>query len=192
LFFLHHREGNVDFLRDANARRTTMLLASLSGVGALIAACVAMSIPKFWLGMSIAFIILSMGVIILATRNRSIRYRAGGIIALGIVAAFNKGLSGGGYGPLVTSGQVVSGLPARNAVAITSVAESVTCLVALAAYLALGSAIAWDLIIPLVSGAILSVPMATFTVRRFSETSLRSVVGIATLMLGLFALIKLV
>jgi uncharacterized membrane protein YfcA len=53
------------------------------------------------------------------------------------VAAFNKGLSGGGYGPLVTAGQVVSGLPPKHAVAISSVAESFTCVVGLAAYLAL-------------------------------------------------------
>jgi len=38
------------------------------------------------------------------------------------------GLSGGGYGPLVTSGQVIFGVPAKSAVAITSLAEGITCL----------------------------------------------------------------
>lgn len=188
---LHHRDGNVDFLKDAHARRTAMLLGSLSCVGAVLAVWMAVSISKFWLGLFITLIILAMGVIILLTRNRKIPYRAGGIMAVGAVAAFNKGLSGGGYGPLVTAGQMVAGLPAKHAVAITSVAESLTCLIGLLAYLALGKRIAWELAVPLAVGALLSVPMATLTVRRASEASLRGVVGVVTLILGAVALIKL-
>jgi uncharacterized membrane protein YfcA len=188
---LHQRDGNVDFLRDARARKTTLLLGSLSGVGALLAVWLAVSISRFWLGLLIAAIILAMGVIILLTRNRRVAYRAGGIVAVGAVAAFNKGLSGGGYGPLVTAGQVVSGLPAKHAVAVTSVAESLTCLIGVLGYLALGRSIAWELAFPLALGALLSVPMATLTVSRTSETTLRGAVGVVTLILGAVALIKL-
>ena len=188
---LHQRDGNVDFLHDARARKTTLLLGSLSGVGALLAVWVAVSISRFWLGLFIAGIILAMGVIILLTRNRRVKYRSGGIVAVGAVAAFNKGLSGGGYGPLVTAGQVVSGLPAKHAVAVTSVAESLTCLIGVLGYLALGRSIAWELAMPLALGALLSVPMATLTVSRTSEATLRCVVGVVTLVLGAVALIKL-
>lgn len=188
---LHQRDGNVDFLRDAQARRTTTLLALLSGVGALMAVWVAVSISKFWLGIFITGIVLAMGMIVLATRNRQIPFRAGGIVAVGAVAAFNKGLSGGGYGPLVTSGQVVSGLPAKSAVAVTSVAESLTCLIGVLGYLAAGKSIAWSLALPLTLGALLSVPMATLTVRRVSESAMRGLVGITTLLLGCVALAKL-
>ncbi|OYY92829.1 MAG: hypothetical protein B7Y41_14495 [Hydrogenophilales bacterium 28-61-23] len=188
---LHQRDGNVDFLRDPRARKTTLLLGSLSGVGALLAVWLAISISKFWLGLFITAIILAMGVIILLTRNRQIPYRAGGIVAIGAIAAFNKGLSGGGYGPLVTAGQVVSGLPAKHAVAVTSVAESLTCLIGVLGYLAMGQSIAWELAMPLALGALLSVPMATLTVSRTSEASLRGVVGVVTLVLGVVALLKL-
>jgi hypothetical protein len=188
---LHQRDGNVDFVRDARARKTTLLLTSLSGVGALLAVWVAVSISKFWLGLFISAIILSMGLVILLTRNRQIPYRASGIVAVGAVAAFNKGLSGGGYGPLVTAGQVVSGLPAKHAVAVTSVAESLTCLIGVLGYLAMGQTIAWELAGPLALGALFSVPMATLTVSRTSETALRGVVGIVTLILGVVALLRL-
>lgn len=189
---LHQRDGNVDFLRDRHARRTVILLTSLSGAGALLAVWLAVSISKFWLGMFITAIVLAMGVVILLTRKRQIPYHAGGIAAVGAIAAFNKGLSGGGYGPLVTAGQVVSGLPAKHAVAVTSVAESLTCLIGVVAYLAAGKSIAWELAIPLALGAMLSVPMATLTVRRTSEATLRGVVGWVTLLLGGVALLKLI
>lgn len=188
---LHQHDGNVDFLTDRRARRTTLLLAALSGVGALGAVWLAVSISKFWLGLFITAIILAMGVVILLTRKRQIPYHAAGIVAVGAVAAFNKGLSGGGYGPLVTAGQVVSGLPAKHAVAVTSVAESLTCLIGLLGYLAVGKSIAWGLALPLMLGALLSVPMATVTVSRAKEATLRGVVGIVTLMLGAVAVIKL-
>jgi len=188
---LHQRDGNVDFLHDARARKTTLLLGSLSGIGALLAVWVAISISKFWLGLIITTIILAMGMIILLTRNRQVPYRAGGIVAVGAIAAFNKGLSGGGYGPLVTAGQVVSGLPAKHAVAVTSVAESLTCLIGVLGYLAMGKSIAWELAMPLALGALLSVPMATLTVSRTSEASLRGIVGVVTLILGVVTLMKL-
>ncbi len=187
---LHQRDGNVDFLRDARARRTALLLTALSIVGTLIAVGFALSISKFWLTVFITAIILAMGVLILATRQRQFTYRPVSIVAVGALAAFNKGLSGGGYGPLVTAGQMVSGLPAKHAVAIASVTESLTCAIGLAAYLAAGQPIHWGLAVPLALGALLSVPMATVTVRRMQESALRTLVGLATLALGLVALAK--
>ena len=185
---LHQRDGNVNFLRDARARRTALLLVGLSTVGAIAAAVLAVKVSKGTLTLFIATIIIAMGVVILVTLKRPFRYRPAGIVAIGAVAAFNKGLSGGGYGPLVTSGQVVSGLPSKHAIAITSVAESFTCVVGLAAYLALGRQINWGLTIPLVTGALLSVPIATLTVRRLPETGLRLIVGLVTLALGALSL----
>jgi hypothetical protein len=185
---LHQRDGNVNFLRDARARRTALLLIGLSTAGAIAAAVLAVKISKGTLTLFIATIIIAMGVVILLTLKRPFRYRPAGIVAIGAVAAFNKGLSGGGYGPLVTSGQVVSGLPSKHAIAITSVAESFTCVVGLAAYLALGRQIHWGLTIPLVAGALLSVPIATLTVRRLPERGLRLIVGLVTLTLGALSL----
>jgi uncharacterized membrane protein YfcA len=188
---MHHRDGNVDLIRDKRARTTVLLLSALSVLGATAAVTLALTISKFWLTLIIAIIILSIGVVILSTIRRQLRYRRGHIIAVGAVAAFNKGLSGGGYGPLVTAGQVVSGLPAKHAVAITSLAESLTCIVGLAAYLLLYSRLDLTLAAPLTLGALLSVPMATLTVRRIPENTMRASVGVVTCLLGVFALLKL-
>jgi uncharacterized membrane protein YfcA len=188
---MHHRDGNVDFIRDAAARRTVLLLTALSAVGALAAVALAVQVSKFWLGIFITGIVIAMGMVILATRRRQLRYHAGAIVAVGAVAAFNKGLSGGGYGPLVTAGQVVSGLPAKPAVAVTSVAEAATCLVGVLGYLAAGKTIAWNLAVPLTTGALLSVPLATVTIRHLPEHVVRGLVGAVTLALGTLALFKL-
>lgn len=188
---MHHRDGNVDLRHDPAARRTFGLLGLLSAVGAIVAVMLAVKISAQWFSLLIVVIVLSMGLITLLTARRQIRYRRGGILTIGLVAAFNKGLSGGGYGPLVTSGQVVSGVPARQAVAITSMAEALTCAVGLAAYLYFKSGIDWALTLPLVAGALLSVPLATATVRHLPEASIRRGVGLFTLILGAILLGRL-
>lgn len=189
---LHHRDGNVDLLGDRRVRSTTLLLTLLSAAGAIAAATLAISIPRFWFSLAIVTIVLAMGVITLATLRRRIPYRQGNVIAVGLVAAFNKGLSGGGYGPLVTAGQVVSGVPAKHAVAITSVAEAFTCLMGLGAYLVLTGELDWSLTVPLAGGALLSVPVATITVKRLPDSVIRGAVGVLTIALGLLSLLKLV
>lgn len=188
---LHQRDGNIDLPNDPRARRTLVLLAALSSVGAIGAVVLAVRLPGPWFGYAIVTIVLTMGVVTLTTARRRIRYRAGGILAIGLIAAFNKGLSGGGYGPLVTSGQVVSGVPARQAVVITSLAEAFTCLIGLVGYAAVKGLPDSALTLPLAAGALLSVPWATVTVRHLPENAIRAAVGVLTLVLGLISLVKL-
>jgi len=189
--FFHHRDGNIDFLRDRQARSIAVILSILSAAGAITAVTVVINIPKVWHALIIAIIVVSVGAVILGTLKRRLRFRRVHLLVLGAIAAFNKGLSGGGYGPLVTGGQVVLGVPAKSAVAITSLAESFTCIVALLAYLATGHSIEWALAAPLISGALLSVPLATMTVRVMPEHLMRSCVGVVTLLLGVLMLWRL-
>lgn len=187
---LHHRDGNIDLVRDRRAQGTMLLLSSLSVGGALAAVALALRISKFWMTFCIATIIIVVGVLILATVRRQLAYRRGHILVLGAVAAFNKGLSGGGYGPLVTGGQVVSGISPKQAVAITSLAEGLTCLVGLMAYVWMRGTPDWSLAVPLTMGALFSVPMATLTVRKLPAVFFRGTVGVVTCMLGLLTLVK--
>ncbi len=188
---MHHHDGNVDFLRDRKAQQTALLLGALSAVGSITAVTLAIRISGFWLKAIIGTIILSVGILILATLRKRLSYKRGHIIGLGALAAFNKGISGGGYGPLVTGGQIVSGLSPKNAIAITSIAEGVTCFIGLIAYLITTGAPDWALAVPLTTGALMSVPMATLTVRKFPEKAIRCSIGALTCLLGILTFVKL-
>ncbi|MCK4305383.1 MAG: TSUP family transporter, partial [Candidatus Eisenbacteria sp.] len=111
---------------------------------------------------------------------------------LGSIAAFNKGLSGGGYGPVVTGGQILAGVPEKSAVGITSFAEGIVCFVGLGLYLLLGKGIHWGLAIPLMLGAIVSVPAAAWTVKIMPANLLRRAIGYATVFLGVLTLVRVV
>lgn len=187
---LHHRDRNVDFVRDRRARGTALLLLGLTIVGAGVASLVASRVAGRTLSLMIASIVLAVGIAIVLTIRRQLQFRPIHLLVIGAIAAFNKGISGGGYGPLVTAGQVVSGMPSKQAVAITSLAEGLTCFVSLAIGLAVGQRIDWNLALPLTCGALASVPLATLAVKRVPERLVRSFVGVATIALGLATLIK--
>lgn len=210
----HHREGNVN-LRPRNngflrvheivhpVRYYHTLRASLpmhlkiallfgvcSAVGAVAAVYVAVNIPKFWLKLYIGVLVLSMGILILVFFNRNLKFSFAKVTGMGLLASFNKGLSGGGYGPVVTAGQVLSGIEGKSAVGITSVAESITCLVGVIMYLLIGTEVNWRLAPWIILGAIGSVPLSAKSVKLVSERKLKLAIAVVTILLGCLTIYK--
>ncbi|MBN1825063.1 MAG: sulfite exporter TauE/SafE family protein [Candidatus Eisenbacteria bacterium] len=187
---LHHNQGNVNLGRGTRARKTTAILAICSLVGTVIAVFAAVNLPKTIVKSYIGIMILGIGVFILLTRGTTGRFSFRKIVGLGSVAAFNKGISGGGYGPLVTGGQVALGVPEKSAVGITSLAEGLVCATGLALYFIMNRGMAWGLALPLTIGALLSVPAAVWTVKLMPPKMLRQSIGYATIFLGTLTLVR--
>lgn len=186
----HHRVGNVRLTPGERPFAVAMVLAACSIGGAFVAVKVATGIPEWTLKMLIAVIVLAMGIMILLLRDYRRRFTWRKIAVLGAVASFNKVVSGGGYGPVIVAGQVVSGIDAKNAIGITSLAEALTCVSGLAAY-ALGTGrMPWGVAIPMAVGAALAVPLAAVTVKLIPAKRFTLAVGAATLILGGYAVCK--
>lgn len=213
--FFHHREGNVNLkpktadvfkikymlrplgyvenLRSALPLhlKVAILLAVCSIFGTVAAVFVAVSIPKFWLKLYIGCLVLSMGIIILICFNKSFKFSKRRIIFLGLIASFNKGMSGGGYGPVVTSGQVLSGIESKSAIGITSLAEGLTCLVGVIMYvLVCKNPVDWVLAPYIIVGAVLSVPLSAKSVKIMNERGLKVAIALLTIVLGALTIVK--
>jgi uncharacterized membrane protein YfcA len=188
---LHHKAGNVDFKRKSQHLKVAMALALFSIVGTVAAVFVAVSIPKLWLKAYIGLLVLVIGIVILLTRKRVYKFSWKKIIGLGSLASFNKGMSGGGYGPVVVGGQMLSGLDGKNAVGITSLAEGLTCVVGVLVYIAVKGMIDFNLAAPLAVGAVLSVPFAVSFTKKIDSKKLKIIIGLVTVVLGSLTLIKL-
>lgn len=185
---LHHGVGNVNFRRGSSDLKVGLILGGLSVIGAVIAAVLAVGLPTKAVKLYIAVVVLLMGFLIFLRGRSRLSFSWGRLVGIGAVAAFNKGISGGGYGPLVTAGQIVSGVGPKSAVDITSLAEGLTCLVGVVTYLALRSETSWELAPPLLLGAILSVPLAALTVKWLPERAFTLVIGMSVLILGALSL----
>ena len=214
--FFHHREGNVNFKPETTNfslimnqlkslgyvesfkrgvpihLKVALLLAICSILGTVVAVFVAINISKFWLTFYIGCLVLSMGLIVLFTLNKNFGFSWKKIISLGLVASFNKGMSGGGYGPVVTGGQILSGVEGKSAVGITSLAEGMTCIVGVLTYIfASQKTVDWKLAPIIIAGAVCSVPFTAKTVKRINTRQLSLMIGVLTIILGIVTLVKL-
>ena len=171
--------------------KVAIILALCGIIGSLIAVFVAISLPKLYLRIYIGILIFITGIIILATRNRQYSFSWKKLTLLGMVASFNKGMSGGGYGAVVTCGQMLSGLNEKTAIAITSLAEGLTCFVGVTAYVLIGGIVDWTLALYLIVGVVPSVPLSAYTVKKTGTRKLRMAVGIFTVLLGAITIVKI-
>jgi len=187
----HHEFGNVNLQPGSRDFKVALLITGCSVVGVLIATALAIKLPSWVVKLYIGVLVLSLGIYIITKRREEYPFSWLRIGGLGTLAAFNKGISGGGYGPVVTAGQVLSGVRGRNAVGITSLAEGVTSIVGFAIYYFSGSQLDYNLMIALGAGAVLSVPLSAFLVSRLSTGRLTLIIGGLSTCLGGYTLVRL-
>lgn len=187
----HHKAGNVNFKRGSFHLKIALALAACSIIGVSVAVAVAINIPKLWLKTYIGLLVLGVGILMLLTFNKTYKFSWKKITGLGLVAAFNKGMSGGGYGPVTTGGQILSGINGNNAVGITSLSKGLTCAIGVLVFIVSPEVINWNLAPPLIIGGMLSVPLSMFIVKNLRTKTLKIAIASLTLILGTFTLFKI-
>ena len=189
--FFHHEFGNVNLRPGSRDFKVVLTLTSMGVVGVLLAVVIAVNVPAWVVKLYIGILVLSLGLLILRNRKQEYPFSWKRIAALGWIAAFNKGISGGGYGPVVTAGQVLSGVRGRNAVGIASLAEGFTSIVGLGIYLLSGTSLSWSLVSSLLLGAVISVPLSAYVVSRLPSGKLTFIIGGMSTVLGGYTLVRL-
>ncbi|MDD4921038.1 MAG: sulfite exporter TauE/SafE family protein [Bacteroidales bacterium] len=193
----HHREGNVNLKMDKNIKTAVLYLAVPSVVG-VVAATILSAQFKTWgqqyANLYIGIMIVAIGVYLIYSnyfqKVTSTSISKSKLLILGTVAAFNKGVSGGGYGPLMTGGQMTAGVKEKEAIVITSLCECFTCFTGLVVFFAMGGSLNLFYAIPLCFGSMLSVVPAAKTIRIIPKGLLKNTIGWATLLLGILTLWK--
>ena len=188
--FFHHEFKNVDFSIGSEHFKVAVMLSLLGLIGSIIAVVIAVNLPRPLINLYVGTLFAVTGLIVLATKNKNFGFSWTRILCLGSLAAFNKGISGGGYGPIVTAGQILAGVKARSAIGIISLAEGVTCVVAVLMYTLIGRNIDWLLSILLSIGVVLSAPLAAYIVKKIESTRLKLIIGVSTLLLGLSTILR--
>jgi uncharacterized membrane protein YfcA len=123
----HHRFKNADFKSGTTDRRIAVTIIWFGVFACLIGVFLSISISPKLLNTYIGLLVAAIGAMILA--NRSLNLTNGKIYFLGFVSAFNKALSGGGFGPLVAGGQLVfRNRSEKGAIGSTDFAEAPICL----------------------------------------------------------------
>lgn len=190
----HHILGNAYFKKiDGKLSPDTkaVLIISVLGIFASLGAAYIGThiIEKNTLNFIIGWLVLFMAFVLIM--GFKFEYTTGKMFILGIVSAFNKGLSGGGFGPLVTGGQVVMGKEHHAAVGVTTLAEVLICLVGFVSYLIYGSIGRWDLVAALCVGSALASGAGPKATLKLSQKELlKKIIPIVLAVLGSLTILK--
>lgn len=184
----HHRFENVNFGSGTKDSKIVYIITICGMAATIIAALIAVNIPKALLKTYIGILILAMGIILLS--NLKFRFSWNKIIGIGILSAFNKGISGGGFGPVVTSGQIISGHRHKGAIGVTTLAEAPICITAFLTHMLARGAADWHLIASLCIGAVAVAPLGALTTHKISPEKLKFILGGLVMILGIWVLLK--
>ena len=209
--FFHHQFNNVSFKRDSNDLKIVFVIVGFGIIAVIAAVLVSVNISKTFLKTYIGILVIVMGIVLLLNRTFTFSWRK--MVAVGILSSFNKAMSGGGFGPVVTGGQIISGQKPKQAVGVTTLAEAPICIVAFFTYLIVRTIkevdvpilempaseffsmlfspqlFQWELLMALLLGSIIVAPFAAFTTKLTKE-KLHYVLGILMLTLGIWTLFK--
>ncbi|TRZ52392.1 MAG: hypothetical protein D4S01_03065, partial [Dehalococcoidia bacterium] len=110
----HHQLGNVYFSRRSVDSKAVFIITIFGIIGVAAALSLALNIPSWVVTLYIGVLVLAMGAIILSKREFSFSWKK--LSVVGLISSFNKAMSGGGFGPVVSTGQIISGVDSKNAV----------------------------------------------------------------------------
>ena len=196
---VHGEFENVEWkLRPMNETTKLVVMVAITG---MIATMISVSavykiflVAKFWIKLYVAILLIVMGVCSVLTAKKFVKYRPNLMWIFAFVGGFNKGVGGGGYGPVITVGGLLSGVPVKSMVAVTSLAEGLTCLAAVVMWFALlttGVVIDYMLLPSFVIGTILAAVMAPYTTRVIPERFWRWAVPIYCCILAAYTFYKI-
>ena len=184
----HHKYKNVNFQLRSPDSMVVYIITGAGVIATIVAVAVAINISKLALETYIGLLVSALGIILLS----KIRFRFSWkkISAVGVVSSFNKGLSGSGFAPIVTSSQIAVGRDARRAIGSTVLAGVPICAIGFLTYTLARGVPDLALILPLCAGAVAAAPIGAFMTGRFPSANLGRGLGALVLLLGIWMLVK--
>ena len=208
----HQRFENVSYKRESVDLRIVLVVTGFGILATIFAATVAINIPKTAMKTYIGILVLAMGIIIISNKKFIFTWKK--IIGVGIIGAFNKGLSGGGFGPVITGGQILSGHKHKRAIGVTTLAEVPICIVGFITFVVARTIneiegpilslpfsdfvkilfsekmMQWELLTALILGSIIVTPFGAFTTKKLNTKHMHLILGVIIASLGIWTLVK--
>ncbi|MBN2125179.1 MAG: sulfite exporter TauE/SafE family protein [Deltaproteobacteria bacterium] len=184
--FLHREFENVEWrLKPMSETIKLWLIIAVVGCAAVAFSITAVyawfKVAKVWIKLYVACLLLMMGVISLYQARKDRPYRPGKMFGFAALAGFNKGIGGGGYGPVVTIGGLIAGVPVKSMLAVTAISEGTVSTFAILVWLALlssGVTIDYILLPSMMLATMFSAVAAPYATRVFPEKMWKIVVPV--------------
>lgn len=174
--FLHKEYENVEW-KFSPMSETVKLWLMIGVVGcaavafSITAVYAIFKVAKVWINLYVVALLLGMALISIWQARASERpYKPWRMLFFAALAGFNKGVGGGGYGPVTTVGGIISGVPVKSMLAVTAIAEGTVSTFSILVWLALltsGVTIDYVLLPSMMLATMVSAVAAPYAVRVF-------------------------
>ena len=209
----HHHLENVKFDIDSEDLKVSMAISGIGVLATIFGAWLALELPRRLLKGYIGVVVLLIGVFVLFGWRFKFSWRK--ILTVGLFGSLNKVLTGGGFGPIITGGQILSGKEHRAVVGVTLLTEFPICACGFIAYLALQAVryspkplmqmpfadfsgimfssriCRWELLLAAVFGAVCVAPFGAFVTRIIVQDKIHFFLGAGIAGLGLLNIVKM-
>ncbi|MBD3341241.1 MAG: TSUP family transporter [Candidatus Lokiarchaeota archaeon] len=184
----HHRLKNANFSIKERDTHTALVFAIFGSVATIIAVFLVISVAQLYLTFYIGFSIVAIGIFLILKKRFT--FSKSRLVMIGGISAFNKAISGGGFGPIVTSGQMISGSDPKTAIAITSFAETILSALGFMLYLIFTTSFDFELAILVIFSGVFAIPFGTIHAKRLNKEKGKLAIGLIILCLGSITLIQ--
>ncbi|MCW4012062.1 MAG: sulfite exporter TauE/SafE family protein [Candidatus Bathyarchaeota archaeon] len=186
----NHRMHNVDFNLKGKAFKIAAFTAGLGVLGAITGVYISFNIPQRILGLYIGVLVIAIGALVIYSKNLISEFSWNKMVGISLIGSLNKGLTGSGFGPVITTGAMLSGISEKESVSIQSLSESAVSLVGFAMYLVMGGYVDYQVVATMSAGVVLASPFAARIVNRIDGKTLRMLVGILAVIIGAYTIWK--
>jgi hypothetical protein len=169
--------------------KKVLAIILLGVVAAAVGSVLAVHVPSWVLNGYIGAMVTGIGILLLWGRTFHFSWKK--LIAVGFFASFNKGFSGGGFGPIATGGQVVITNEHRPSIGRTTLAEAPICLIGFIGYVVQQGFGAYWLLAVLCVGAVIGAMGGPVLTKKLEARKMKLILGVLLLVLGIRVLYKL-
>ena len=186
----NHRIHNVDFSRDSRATRVALFTAAMGVIGSIAGVTISFNLPQRTIGLYIGVLVIASGALVIYSKGLVSGFSWTKMSIISLIGSLNKGLTGSGFGPDITTGAMLSGIDEKSSVSIQSLSESAVSIVGLLTYLVLRKPISYAPLIVMSVAVIAASPVAAKIMHRLNGDRMRKMVGVLALIIGSFTLLK--
>jgi uncharacterized membrane protein YfcA len=188
--FSHQRFKNADFIGLTADTKIVLAMIIPGLLVVILAVFIAISVPNLWVKIYIGILVIVMSILCLI--QIQFKFAWWKHYAVGIIAAFNKALSGGGFGPVTSTGGIIGGLKSKVSIATTTFAEVCVCLGAFSIYLLFVGISDVFFISALCLGSFIGGFVGPYLCNKISHEELRKCIGIIGIISGIWLFFNII
>ncbi|MBD3228632.1 MAG: TSUP family transporter [Candidatus Lokiarchaeota archaeon] len=190
--FFHQRLKNVSLEKKSFDTKVTIVFTASGVIGMVLALIFAVNLSEIFMTFYIGLMLVFIGILTLF--KVKFKFSWSKLYAISVVSGFNKAISGGGYGPLVTLGQIMTGRDLRSSIGVTEFSEAFLSGLSFIFYCCFTGFGSYKLTIPLmivlIITGIVATPIGAQFTKKMKRKHTKIVIGTLSIVLGIITLIR--